>query len=130
MAKKLSMAQQWLVDHPDDEPCPRDPNLAGVWRRKRGLEDTASRRKIHAKQAKYDLAIVEKHRPPSSVGMGDRVPKTGTLLSRMLSRQRPVVQLCRCLKGFVQSGALLPCAPPAEPLPSPLSGRRRQGCRG
>jgi hypothetical protein len=58
--KKLSKAQQWAKDHPDDVPCPRDPNLAGVWRRKRGLEDTASSRALRAKYAKYEAAMAEK----------------------------------------------------------------------
>jgi hypothetical protein len=35
--RKLGPIQQWMVDHPDDVPCP--PGGAGVhWRRKRGLD--------------------------------------------------------------------------------------------
>jgi len=57
---KINLAKQWERDHPDDEPCPKDPNLAGVWRRERFLEDTAKRRKHEATLAKYEAAMREK----------------------------------------------------------------------
>lgn len=63
MRKKISAAQAWMEAHPNDVPCPRDPNLAGVWRRKRGLEETASRRRITAIRAKYEAAMGEKRSP-------------------------------------------------------------------
>jgi hypothetical protein len=68
MTKKLSPAQQWMRDHPGDVPCPRDPNAAGVWRRKRGLEDTASRRRLTALRAKYEAAMAEKREREAAAG--------------------------------------------------------------
>jgi hypothetical protein len=35
--KKLSGTQQWMLDHPNDVPCPRSSVAAAAWRRKRGL---------------------------------------------------------------------------------------------
>jgi hypothetical protein len=37
-AKKLSPTQQWMLDHPNDVPCPKTPNAAQAWRKKRGIE--------------------------------------------------------------------------------------------
>ena len=37
MAKKLSMAAQWALDHPYDVPCPKDQNGAHEWRKARRL---------------------------------------------------------------------------------------------
>jgi hypothetical protein len=56
--KKLSTTQQWMRDHPDDVPCPRDPDSARAWRRKRGLEGP-SPRNVEI-QRKYDEAMREK----------------------------------------------------------------------
>ena len=36
--KKVRMIEAWMRDHPDDVPCPRDPDAARSWRAKRGLE--------------------------------------------------------------------------------------------
>jgi hypothetical protein len=67
VTKKISATQQWMDAHPGDVPCPHDPNLAGVWRRKRGLEETASRRRITAIRKKYERAMAEKRRRLSEV---------------------------------------------------------------
>jgi hypothetical protein len=72
---KLSATQQWLADHPDDVPCPRDPNLAGVWRRKRGLEATASRRRITAIREKYELAMAKQAPPAVTDAVADRAAR-------------------------------------------------------
>jgi hypothetical protein len=34
----LSPTAQWMRDHPDDKPCPRDPSAAAAWRRARGIQ--------------------------------------------------------------------------------------------
>ena len=36
--KKVRVIEAWMRDHPDDVPCPRDPDAARAWRAKRGLE--------------------------------------------------------------------------------------------
>ena len=36
--KKVRVIRSWMRDHPDDVPCPRDPDAARAWRAKRGLE--------------------------------------------------------------------------------------------
>jgi len=35
MGKRLTMTQQWELDHPDDVPCPEDHSGAIKWRRER-----------------------------------------------------------------------------------------------
>jgi hypothetical protein len=37
MPRKLSLAEQWMRDHPDDEPCPKSGGAAYWWRMKRGI---------------------------------------------------------------------------------------------
>jgi hypothetical protein len=40
MSRKLSLTAQWMLDHPDDEPCPPGSDYMAVrWRRERGLVD-------------------------------------------------------------------------------------------
>jgi hypothetical protein len=34
----LSPTKQWMQDHSDDVPCPRDPDAAKAWRQKRGIQ--------------------------------------------------------------------------------------------
>jgi hypothetical protein len=59
--RKLSLTQQWMIDHPDDEPCPRNHSAAQRWRRKRGLErDPIKEAKQEADRTKYEAAIAEK----------------------------------------------------------------------
>ena len=53
---KLSATKQWMIDHPNDDPCPKSLAAAKAWRRKRGL-DAAS---IAALRAKYAAAMAEK----------------------------------------------------------------------
>jgi len=52
MAKKPSLTQRWMLDHPDDVPCPRNP--AAAWRLKRGL--ARSQREI---RKRYEAAMAE-----------------------------------------------------------------------
>ena len=54
---KLSTTKQWMIDHPDDTPCPRSPNAARSWRRKRGLELTPKHQML---LAKYEEAMAAK----------------------------------------------------------------------
>jgi hypothetical protein len=49
MTKKLSFAKQWMLNHPNDKPCPK--NDSGSWRRKR--------EQLTALQAKYEAAMSE-----------------------------------------------------------------------
>jgi hypothetical protein len=38
MASKLSLTQEWMKAHPDDEPCPQGSGgAARAWRLKRGI---------------------------------------------------------------------------------------------
>jgi hypothetical protein len=61
MTKKLSRTQQWMLDHPDDVPCPRDPMSARSWRIKRGLQQAPEREVADRVQlAKYEAAMAEK----------------------------------------------------------------------
>jgi hypothetical protein len=63
MTKKLSATKQWMIDHPDDEPCPlpqRSPNAAAAWRRKRDLDGPD--RAANPQWAKYQAAMAEKKR--------------------------------------------------------------------
>jgi hypothetical protein len=53
--RKISPTQQWMVDHPNDVPCPR--GNASAWRRKRGLDKAGA-----ALRAKYEAAMAEKRR--------------------------------------------------------------------
>jgi hypothetical protein len=54
MTKKLSPSQQWMVDHPDDVPCPLTPCAAKAWRMKRGLV------RPNEQMRKYEAAMAEK----------------------------------------------------------------------
>ena len=62
--KKLSTSQQWMLDHPDDTPCPRGPLAAQAWRRKRGLERDPAAEVRQAKHAdwlrRYEEALAAK----------------------------------------------------------------------
>jgi hypothetical protein len=55
--KKLSPTQQWMLDHPSDTPCPKMPDAAAAWRRKRGLEIDGRNRELWDK---YHAAMAEK----------------------------------------------------------------------
>jgi hypothetical protein len=54
MAKKLSLSQQWMADHPNDKPCPQERRAAMEWRHKRGLDSAGA-----ALRAKYEAAMAE-----------------------------------------------------------------------
>ena len=58
MTKKLSASKQWMIDHPDDVPCPNGPDAAAAWRLKRGIYTGES--EIRAQWAKYEAAMAEK----------------------------------------------------------------------
>jgi hypothetical protein len=55
---KLSKTQQWMKDHPDDKPCPNDPDSAKAWRFKRGIGCGAATNR--ALWEKYSAAMAEK----------------------------------------------------------------------
>jgi hypothetical protein len=48
---------QWMLDHPNDTPCPAMADAAKGWRRKRGLEQSPQQK---AKQAEYEAIMREK----------------------------------------------------------------------
>jgi hypothetical protein len=52
--KKLSATAQWMLDHPNDVPCPATPSAATAWRRKRFANPNFA-----AERAKYDAAMAE-----------------------------------------------------------------------
>ena len=60
MAKKLSKSQQWEIDHPDDEPCPKGApgdyharRAAREWRKARGIIlEPAARKRFERDQNK------------------------------------------------------------------------------
>jgi hypothetical protein len=59
--KKLSRTAQWMLEHPDDEPCPTGPRgdyqarrAAREWRKKRGVILEPGARK---QRAKYEAAM-------------------------------------------------------------------------
>lgn len=58
---KLSRTAQWMLDHPNDEPCPTGPpgdyqahRAARIWRKKRGIIPEPAARK---QRAKYEAAM-------------------------------------------------------------------------
>jgi hypothetical protein len=55
--KKPSLTEQWMREHPHDNPCPRDPDAARAWRRARGLENSPADTVL---RAKYEAAMAEK----------------------------------------------------------------------
>ena len=63
MAKKLSRTQQWMRDHPNDEPPPSTGGGALAWRRKRGLDFEGD-----ALRAKYEAAMAEKRERDAAAG--------------------------------------------------------------
>jgi hypothetical protein len=52
--RKLSPARQWMADHPNDVPCPKGPDTAKAWRKRRGLDAAGA-----ALRAKYEAAMTE-----------------------------------------------------------------------
>jgi hypothetical protein len=63
MARKPRTPQQWMLDHPDDVPCP--PRGGAIhWRRACGLDEWQKKRTAaqDAQQQKYEAAMVEKRR--------------------------------------------------------------------
>jgi hypothetical protein len=56
--KKLSRTAQWMIDHPNDLPCPLQPHAATAWRKARGIGANAGAER--AKAAKYTEAMAEK----------------------------------------------------------------------
>jgi hypothetical protein len=52
----VSPTKQWMLDHPDDVPCPRSPHAAKAWRIKRGLQRTKADAEAHLK---YTVAMIE-----------------------------------------------------------------------
>ena len=60
MAKKLSMTQRWMLDHPNDEPPPADRRAAQEWRQKRwGAIVDAKRERDDAARRRYEKALQE-----------------------------------------------------------------------
>jgi hypothetical protein len=62
----MKTLRQWMLDHPDDEPCPRSPDAARAWRIERGLELTEADK---AENAKYEAAMAKMRlvKPPPLV---------------------------------------------------------------
>jgi hypothetical protein len=58
MAKKLTATQQWMIDHPNDTPCPLQPHGAAAWRKARGIGANAGAER--AKVAQYEAAMADK----------------------------------------------------------------------
>jgi hypothetical protein len=58
--KTLSAVERWMLKHPGDAECPRDPSAATAWRRKRGLARNAADVLI---RKKYEQAMAEKRAP-------------------------------------------------------------------
>jgi hypothetical protein len=54
--EKISTTAQWMKNHPEDTPCPRDPDSARAWRIK-PLEPTPREREL---ARKYQEAMAEK----------------------------------------------------------------------
>jgi hypothetical protein len=51
MSRKLTLAEQWMKDHPDDTPCPPGSGgAARAWRLKRGLGGSAAWARTKAKR--------------------------------------------------------------------------------
>jgi len=57
MKKTLSAVERWMLEHPGDAECPRDPTAATAWRRKRGLGRNAADVLLWKK---YERAMAEK----------------------------------------------------------------------
>jgi hypothetical protein len=55
--KKLSAVERWMLEHPGDAKCPRNPSGATAWRRKRGLSRNAADVLLWKK---YERAMAEK----------------------------------------------------------------------
>ena len=74
MPKKLTLSEQWLRDHPDDLPCPRDPGAAATWRYERGIYAARAAAwragrvtpRALAEREKYRLAMLETRRAEAS----------------------------------------------------------------
>lgn len=62
MTKKLSATEQWEKGHPNDKPCPSDPDSAKAWRFRRGIGDgaTAFAARRRAQWEKYEAVMAEK----------------------------------------------------------------------
>jgi hypothetical protein len=63
MTKRLSLTAQWMLDHPDDVPCPKPYcyGAAKAWRWKRGIGSSAKmaeRRKLLEAEARRLAAHV------------------------------------------------------------------------
>jgi hypothetical protein len=52
-----SETQRWMRNHPNDVPCPSDPDSAKAWRRARGLQPDSER--ARAERRKYEQAMAE-----------------------------------------------------------------------
>lgn len=58
MAKKLTMTQTWMRDHPDDQPPPEGRRDAIEWREKRfGWKVDAARERYERDRRRYDEAM-------------------------------------------------------------------------
>ena len=61
----LSKTKQWMIDHPDDLPCPEDPRAAMEWRQERGLCRKSWGAYNEERRARdlerYNQAMAEKH---------------------------------------------------------------------
>jgi hypothetical protein len=60
MTRKLSKTQQWLRDHPHDEPPPKSGGGALAWREKRfGWKVDRAREQYEADRTLYEKALQE-----------------------------------------------------------------------
>jgi hypothetical protein len=57
-SKKLSLTAQWMLDHPNDVPCPLQPHGAAVWRKARGIGANAGPQPDKWRQ--YSEALADK----------------------------------------------------------------------
>ena len=58
---KPSLTKQWMIEHPNDKPCPREPGAARAWRMKRFGP------KALAERERYRLAMIETRRAEAAL---------------------------------------------------------------
>lgn len=51
--------ERWMEDHPNDTPCPSNPDKARMWRHKRGIIYEYESYEVARQRAKYEAAIAE-----------------------------------------------------------------------
>jgi hypothetical protein len=60
--KDTSATAKWMIDNPNDEPCPAGHSDAQMWRRRRGLEQGPREYRHVAEMARYEAAMDEKRK--------------------------------------------------------------------